>query len=63
VATEELGDAVFANVIFLGALSSRLALLSPGHISEAILGNVCRNASMKRIYRHLNWGGDSLTSS
>jgi 2-oxoglutarate ferredoxin oxidoreductase subunit gamma len=63
VATEELGDAVFANVILLGALSSRLALLSPGHISEAILGNVCRNASMKRIYRHLNWGGDSLTSS
>lgn len=36
VAAEELGDAVFANIIFLGALSSRLALLSPEHISKAI---------------------------
>lgn len=36
VATEELGDAVFANVIFLGALSSRLALLTSEHIVEAI---------------------------
>ncbi len=35
-AAEELGDAVFANVIFLGALSSRLPLLSPKHIVEAI---------------------------
>jgi 2-oxoglutarate ferredoxin oxidoreductase subunit gamma len=36
LAVQELGDAVFANVIFLGALSSRLALLSPDHILDAI---------------------------
>ncbi len=36
LAERELGNAVFANVVFLGALSSRLALLSAEHIAAAI---------------------------
>jgi 2-oxoglutarate ferredoxin oxidoreductase subunit gamma len=36
LAEQELGNTVFANVIFLGALSSRLKLLSSKHIIAAI---------------------------
>jgi 2-oxoglutarate ferredoxin oxidoreductase subunit gamma len=36
LAVQSLGDAIFANVIFLGALSTRLELLSLEHITLAI---------------------------
>jgi len=36
LAEQELGDAVFANVMFLGALSSRLDIISPEHLLRAM---------------------------
>jgi 2-oxoglutarate ferredoxin oxidoreductase subunit gamma len=60
VAAEELGDAVFANVIFLGALSSRLILLSPEHICEAIRERLPQRFHEKNLQafelgRGFNW--------
>jgi 2-oxoglutarate ferredoxin oxidoreductase subunit gamma len=49
VATEDLGDAVFANVIFLGALSSSLTVLSPEHIIEAIRGRLPESFHEKNL--------------